>query len=134
MIAFNHDKVSNHIGPVVLWSWVAFTSLYTLLSFGYPFIQAQQINTARQEGYVQGVNETSQRALQSFSGNVFQNGQSEGQQLVVNQLLQELSKQYEGGCTEVVPVTVGTGSIGILSAACLQMLTASGTLETPVAQ
>lgn len=129
MIAFNHEKVSNHVGPILLWSWVAFTTLYTLLSFGYPFIQAQQLDAARQTGYAQGVNETSQRALQSFSGNVFQNGQNEGQQIVVNQLLQELSNQYDAGCTEAIPVTVGTGSVGILSSACLQILTASGSAE-----
>lgn len=106
MITFNREKVALHAGPVVLWTWVAFTSLYTFLSFAYPFIQAKEIESARQSGYIQGANETAQQALQSFSGNVFQNGQSQGQQLVVNQLLQALSSQFDGGCKEVIPVPV----------------------------
>lgn len=91
------------------------------------------MESARQTGYIQGANETAQQALQSFSGNVFQNGQNQGQQIMVNQLVQELTKQFEGGCTETVPVTIGTGSIGILSAACFQSLTASGNTTIEVA-
>lgn len=83
---------------------------------------------------MQGANEATQRALQSFSGNVFQNGQSEGQQLVVTQLVQALSQQLDGGCKDVVPVTIGTGSIGILSTACLQQLTASGVTAADTAE
>jgi hypothetical protein len=109
-----------------LWTWIAFATFYTLLSFAYPFIQAKQLESARQTGYIQGANETTQAALQSFSGNVLQNGQAQGQQLVVNQLVQALTQQFEAGCKEPVPVPVGTGSIGILSTACYQSLTASG--------
>lgn len=134
MITFNREKVALHAGPVVLWTWIAFTSFYTLLSFGYPYIQATQLESARQTGYIQGANEATQRALQSFSGNVFQNGQNEGQQLVVTQLVQALSQQLDGGCKDVVPVTIGTGSIGILSTACLQQLTASGVTAADTAE
>lgn len=134
MTFFQRDKIMIHAGPVVLWTWIAFTSFYTLLSFGYPLIQASQLESARQSGYVQWSNDTAQQALQSFSGNVFQNGQLQWQQIVVTQLLQELTKQLEGGCTEVVPVTVWTGSIGILSTACLQKLSASGTTANPVSE
>lgn len=56
----------------------------------------------------------------------------DGQQLVVSKLIQELSMQYEAGCTQAVPVTVGTGSIGILSSACLEVLASSGSKQ-PVA-
>ena len=134
MTMFQREKLALHAGPVVLWTWIAFTSFYTLFSFGYPFIQAQQLESARQAGYIQWSNDTAQQALQSFSGNTFQNGQLQWQQIVVTQLLQELSKQLEGGCTEVVPVTVGTGSIGILSTACLQKLSASGATAPETAQ
>ncbi|MFZ2255366.1 MAG: hypothetical protein WAW59_04850 [Patescibacteria group bacterium] len=134
MITFNREKVASHAAPVVLWTWIAFASFYTLASFAYPFIQATQLESARQTGYMQGANDASQRALQSFSGNVFQNGQNEGQQVVVAQLIQALSQQLEGGCKEVVPVTIGTGSIGILSTACLQQLTASGVTATDVTE
>ena len=106
MISFDHQKATSHVGSIVLWVWIAFTSIYTLMSFGYPFIQAKQMESARQTGYAQGANETAQQALQSFSGNVFQNGQNQGQQLVINQLVQELGKQFESGCSELVPVTV----------------------------
>lgn len=107
---------------ILLWVWIAFTTFYTLTSFAYPYVAATSINSAKQAGYLQGANEATQQALQSFSGNVFQNGQTAGQQATVMQLVQELSKQYETGCKDVVPVNVGTGSIGILSANCLQVL------------
>lgn len=130
MVSFDYHKYTAKAGMVVLGTWIAFTTFYTLSSFIYPFIEAKQIADARQAGYVQGANETAQRALQSFSGNVFQNGQAQGQQIVVSQLLQELSKQYDGGCKEIVPVSVGTGSVGILSTACLQMLVAGSGATT----
>lgn len=85
-------------------------------------LQASKIQSAQQTGYAQGANAVSQQAMQSFSGNVFQNGYSSA----VTQLVTELAKQYEGGCTQAVPISVGTGSIGLLSADCLQKITASG--------
>lgn len=77
MISFNREKLTPDLASVVLWSWIAFATIYTLISFGYPFIQAKQIDSARQAGYIQGSNDTAQQALQSFSGNVFQNGQNQ---------------------------------------------------------
>jgi hypothetical protein len=74
---FQREKLALHAGPVVLWTWIAFATFYTLLSFAYPFIQAKQLESARQTGYIQGANETTQAALQSFSGNVLQNGQAQ---------------------------------------------------------
>ena len=53
MISFDHQKASSKLGPVILLVWVAFTSIYTVMSFGYPFIQAKQIESARQTGYIQ---------------------------------------------------------------------------------
>jgi hypothetical protein len=50
---FQREKLTLHIGTVVLWTWIVFTSFYTLFSFGYPFIQAQQLESARQSGYIQ---------------------------------------------------------------------------------
>ena len=132
MTVFNREKLVSHSASVLLGTWIAFTSFYTLLSFGYSFIQSTQLENARQTWYIQWSNDIAQRALQSFSGNVFQNWQMDGQQLVVGKLMQELSMQYEDGCTKAVPVTVGTGSIGILSTACLEMLAWSGS-QQPVA-
>ncbi len=129
MISFNQDKTLSQGGSVLLWTWVAFTTFYTLLSFAYPFIQSEKVNSARQSGYVQGVNETTQQALQTFSGNVFQNGYS----TAVNQLVDELAKQYEAGCEKEVPVTIGTGSIGVVSVPCLQKIntpSATGTTSS----
>ena len=120
MISFNQEKSLSHVGSVLLWTWVAFTSFYTLFSFAYPFIQKERISAAEQSGYVQGANAVTAQAMQSFSGNVFQNGYSSA----VTQLVQELEKQYNEGCQNAVPVNVGTGSIGLLSANCLQKLTA----------
>ena len=122
MFSFNREKLNASAGPVVLWTWIAFASFYTLMSLFYPVLQASKIQAAQQAGYAQGANAVGQQAMQSFSGNVFQNGYSSA----VTQLVTELAKQYEGGCTQAVPISVGTGSIGLLSADCLQKITASG--------
>jgi hypothetical protein len=118
MIATNRDRPLSHIGTILLWTWVAFTSFYTLFSFAYPFIQSQKIDMARQSGYNQWVNETTQQAFQSFSGNVFQNGYSSA----VTQLVNELAKQYEEWCQKEIPITVWTGSVGVVWLPCLQKI------------
>jgi hypothetical protein len=122
MFSFNHKEVTASAGSALVWTWIAFASFYTLFSLFFPMLQASKIQAAQQAGYAQGANTVSQQAMQSFSGNVFQNGYSSA----VTQLVTELAKQYEGGCTQAVPVSVGTGSIGLLSADCLQKITASG--------
>ncbi len=131
MVNIDFQKYTAQSGPIVLWAWIAFTSFYTLMSFAYPFVEAKQVAVARETGYTQGANEATQAALASFSGNVFQNGQLQGQQLVVSQLIQELAKQYEGGCKEIVPVNIGTGSIGVLSTACYEQLMKAQPAATP---
>jgi hypothetical protein len=122
MFSFNREKAAASAGSAILWAWVVFTSLFTLYSLFFGVLQSSKIQAAQQSGYAQGANAVSQQAMQSFSGNVFQNGYSSA----VSQLVGELAKQYEGGCTQAVPVSVGTGSIGLLSADCLQKITASG--------
>jgi hypothetical protein len=129
MFSFNHKEVTASAGSALVWTWVAFASFYTLYSLFFGVLQASKIQEAQQAGFAQGANTVSQQAMQSFSGNVFQNGYSSA----VTQLVTELAKQYEGGCTQAVPVSVGTGSIGLLSADCLQKITASGaTAPVPV--
>lgn len=122
MFSFNREQASASAGSAIVWTWVAFASFYTLYSLFFGVLQSSKIQAAQQAGYTQGANAVSQQAMQSFSGNVFQNGYSSA----VTQLVGELAKQYEGGCTQAVPVSVGTGSIGLLSADCLQRITASG--------
>lgn len=118
MIATNRDRPLSHVGTILLWTWVWFTTFYTLLSFAYPYIQSGKVNTAFQNGRIQWVNEATQQALQSFSWNIFQNWYSSA----VNQLVNELAKQYDDGCQKEIPVTVGTGSIGVVSLPCLQKI------------
>ena len=67
------------------------------------------------------------QAMQTFSGNVFQNGYGKA----VLDLAGALETQVKGGCKEAVPVTIGTGSIGILSTVCLQQAASGATQPTP---
>jgi hypothetical protein len=72
---FNRQAVGNvTIGGVLVVAWIFFTSVYFLLSVGYPFVigktQSVALATAQQQGYNTAVSQ----AMQTFSGNVFQNG------------------------------------------------------------
>lgn len=72
---FNRQAIGNlTIGGALVLAWVFFTTIYFLLSVGYPFVvgktQSAAILTAQQQGYNTAVNQ----AMQTFSGNVFQNG------------------------------------------------------------
>ena len=98
--------------------WFIFTTLYFLLSITIPMIagkvQSDLIVRAQIQGHNQGVAD----AMQSLSGNVFQNGYVSA----VGQLVGALDKQIADGCKEPVPVQIGTGSVGIMSIPCLQKL------------
>lgn len=114
---FNHQAVGNiTIGGLIIMAWVFFTSVYFFLSVGYPFVigktQSVAISTAQQQGYNTAVSQ----AMQTFSGNVFQNGYGKA----VLDLATALDAQVKGGCKEAVPVTIGTGAIGIINTACIQ--------------
>ncbi len=117
---FNHQAVGNiTIGGLIIMAWVFFTSVYFFLSVGYPFVvgktQSVAIATAQQQGYNTAVSQ----AMQTFSGNVFQNGYGKA----VLDLATALDAQVKGGCKEAVPVTIGTGAIGIINTACIQQAT-----------
>ena len=91
MFSFNHKEVTASAGSALVWTWVAFASFYTLYSLFFGVLQSSKLQAAEQAGYAQGANAVSQQAMQSFSGNVFQNGYSSA----VTQLVGELAKQYE---------------------------------------
>jgi hypothetical protein len=114
---FSKESVASlSIGTLIGSAWVIFTTVYFLLSLTYPYIQSAQINGADQNGYNRGFTTASNAAMASFSGNVFQNGFG----TAVGQLGQALTKQIADGCKDAIPVTIGTGSIGIVNAGCLQ--------------
>lgn len=98
--------------------WFIFTTLYFLLSITVPMItgkiQADLITRAQIQGHNQGMAD----AMQSLSGNVYQNGYVSA----IGQLVGALDKQITDGCKEPVPVQIGTGSVGIMSIPCLQKL------------
>jgi hypothetical protein len=113
---FNRQAVGNvTIGGVLVVAWIFFTSVYFLLSVGYPFVigktQSAAIATAQQQGYNTAVSQ----AMQTFSGNVFQNGYGKA----VLDLASALDAQVKWGCKEAVPVTIWSGSLGIINTACI---------------
>lgn len=114
---FNRQAIGNiTIGGLIVMAWVFFTSVYFFLSVGYPFVigktQSAALSTAQQQGYNSAVSQ----AMQTFSGNVFQNGYGKA----VLDLAAALDTQVKNGCKEAVPVTIGTGAIGIINTACIQ--------------
>ena len=79
---------------------MAFTTLYTLFSFGYPFVVSQSQTSALNAS--------------------FQNGQTSGYNTAFGQLGQALTQQFNDGCKQPVPVNVGgSGAVGIVSIDCL---------------
>lgn len=64
--------------------------------------------------------------MQTFSGNVFQNGYGKA----VLDLASALDAQVKGGCKEAVPVTIGSGSLGIINTACIAQ--AQAQTQTPL--
>lgn len=119
------------VGKTLAVAWVLFTSLFFLYFVSYPLIERSKLDAAAQVGYNNGYGAAVNMAMSSFSGNVLQNGYNNGYGTAVTQLAQALEKQYQDGCTEAVPVTIGTGSVGIVSVDCLQknMNSASGATE-----
>jgi hypothetical protein len=98
---FSKESVASlSIGTLIGSAWVIFTTVYFLLSLTYPYIQSTQVNGATQNGYNRGAND--------------------GFGTAVGQLGQALTKQIADGCKDAIPVTIGTGSIGIVNAGCLQ--------------
>jgi hypothetical protein len=127
---FNRQMVGQvNYAQLLVIAWVFFTSVYFLLSVGYPFVigktQSSALATAQQQGYNTAVSQ----AMQTFSGNVFQNGYGKA----VLDLATALEAQVKGGCKEAVPVTIGSGSLGIINTACIQQA-AAATPETPPAK
>lgn len=119
---FNRQAIGNlTIGGSLVLAWVFFTTVYFLLSVGYPFVvgktQSAALLNAQQQGYNTAVNQ----AMQTFSGNVFQNGYGKA----VLDLANALDAQVKGGCKEAVPVTIGSGSIGIINTACIEQAKAA---------
>lgn len=128
---FNRQAIGNlTVGGVLVGAWIFFTSVYFFLSIGYPLVigktQAAAIATAQQQGYNTAVGQ----AMQTFSGNVFQNGYGKA----VLDLATALDAQVKGGCKEAVPVTIGSGSIGIINTACIDQAKAAAAQPATPAQ
>lgn len=75
---------------------------------------------------LQGQQEGYNLAMQSLSGNVFQNGYTNA----IGQLVGALGKQINDGCKDAVPVQIGTGSVGIVSVPCLQKIQEAAQTQT----
>lgn len=103
-------------------AWVLFTTLFFLFFTLFPVIESAKVNSAMQEGYNKGFGDAITQASASFSGNVLQNGYNNGFGTAVMQLAKALEDQYTQGCKEPVPVTIGTGSVGIVSVNCFQKI------------
>lgn len=114
----------NFSGITATWAlvvaWIIFTSLYFLFSVTYPFVVGKTQSAAIQAAQVQGYNTAVSQAMQTFSGNVFQNGYGKA----VLDLASALDAQLKGGCKEIVPIQIGSGAIGIVNVACIQQATA----------
>ncbi len=118
------------VGKVVTAAWVLFTSLFFLYSVAFPVLEKQKLDSATQVGYVNGYQTAANQAMSSLSGNTFQNGQNNGYGTAILQLAQALASQYNEGCAKAVPVTIGSGSVGILSVDCLQKVANGGSGKT----
>ncbi len=64
--------------------------------------------------------------MQTFSGNVFQNGYGKA----VLDLASALDAQFQGGCKEIVPIQIGSGALGIVNVACIQQAAAGSGAQT----
>lgn len=108
------------VGKAITAAWVFTVSVFFLYSIFFPFLESAKISAATQAGYNNGYSAAATQAMASFSGNTLQNGYNNGYGTAILQLAQALSAQYEGGCQEPVPVTIGSGSVGVVSVDCLQ--------------
>jgi hypothetical protein len=115
---FHQDSPLHKItaSGAVLIAWIIFTSLYFLLSVTYPFVVGKTQSAAIQQAQVQGYNTAVSQAMQTFSGNVFQNGYGKA----VLDLATALDAQVKGGCAEAVPVQIGTGVLAVVNVECIQ--------------
>ncbi len=113
---FNRQAIGNlTVGGVLVGAWIFFTSVYFFLSIGYPLVIGKTQSTALATAQQQGYNTAVAQAMQTFSGNVFQNGYGKA----VLDLAAALQAQVAGGCKEAVPVTIGSGSLGVINTACI---------------
>lgn len=113
------------VGKAITAAWVFFVTVFFLYSVSFSSIENAKLTEASQIGYQNGFAAAANQAMSSFSGNTLQNGYNNGYGTAILQLAQALAAQYEGGCKEAVPVTIGSGSVGIISIDCLQQV-ASG--------
>lgn len=118
---------SQSIGMILLWVWVAFTSLYLFISIAYPYINKSTVESTAVNAYQNGYNAAVSDALKSFSGNAYQNGKNEGYLTAFINLGQALNAQVTDGCKQVIPIQLGTGvTMGVVNVACLQQPAGSG--------
>ena len=120
------------VGKMVTAAWVIFTSLFFLYSVSYPILEGTKLQSATTAGFNNGFNTAANQAMASMSGNALQNGYNNGYGTAIMQLAQALTTQYAEGCQKPVPVTIGTGSVGIVSIDCLQKVAASATGQATV--
>jgi hypothetical protein len=127
---FSRDRLSQFTasGALVI-AWIIFTSLYFLISVTYPFIVGKTQSAAIQQAQVQGYNSAVSQAMQTFSGNVFQNGYGKA----VLDLATALDAQVKNGCKEAVPVQIGSGALGIVNVACITQALSGATQPAPAA-
>ena len=122
------------VGKSVLAAWVLFTSLFFLYFVGYPMIESKKITEAQQVWYNNGYSTAVNQAMSTFSGNTLQTGYNNGYGTAIVQLAQALTAQYNEGCSKPVPVTIGSGSVGIVSVDCLQKISNSASGKTAPTQ
>lgn len=126
------------VGKAITAAWVLFATVFFLYSVFFPSLEKTKIDAVSQAAYNQGFAAAANQAMSSFSGNVLQNGYNNGYGTAILQLAQALANQYSQGCKEAVPVTIGSGSVGVISVDCLQKAAqeaASGqTAPAPTAQ
>jgi hypothetical protein len=108
-------------------AWMIFTTLYFLFSVTYPFIVGRTQSAALQAAQAQGYNSAVSQAMQTFSGNVFQNGYGKA----VVDLATALDAQVKGGCNEAVPIQIGSGALGVVNVACIQKALSGATTPAP---
>jgi preprotein translocase subunit SecY len=118
---FSSSCVSLEKTPIlVLWIFIAFSIFYTCFSFGYPYIQADQLQNARTAAYNNGYQAASNDAMRTLSGETLKNGYNNGYTTAFVSIGKALMEQYKGGCKEAVPLTFGgSGAIGIVSIDCI---------------
>jgi hypothetical protein len=126
---FSRERLSQLTasGALVI-AWIIFTTLYFLISVSYPFIIGKTQNVALEQARAVGYNQAVSQAMQTFSGNVFQNGYGKA----VLDLATALDAQVKWGCKEAVPVQIGSGALGIVNVACIEQAVA-GANQAPAA-